>query len=96
VLVDNVTQFYAVAGTNNTANTPGSVTLANFKSYDYANKRYQLPLYVDIIIGFLSEDDARKGNLFTGAAQTNFLNRAEKRFTRRIYMQNRTGCQSVP
>jgi prepilin-type N-terminal cleavage/methylation domain-containing protein len=83
IFVDNITQFYVLANGNN----------ANFKS---STVPVQLPSYVDILIGFLSEDDARKAQYLTGSAQTNFLNKAEKRFTRRVYMQNRTGYLPVP
>ncbi len=83
VLVDNITQFYVLANGNN----------PNFKS---SNVPVQLPAYVDILIGFLSEDDARKAQYLASDVQTNFLNKAEKRFTRRVYLQNRTGYQPVP
>lgn len=83
VFVDNITQFYVVADGNN----------ATFKSYSYTPNR--LPDYVDIVIGFLSEDDARKAQLLSGAARLNYVTKAEKRFTRRIYMQNRVGYLPV-
>lgn len=83
VFVDNITQFYVLANGNN----------ANFKS---STAPVGLPNYVDILIGFLSEDDARKAQYLSSNALTNFLNKAEKRFTRRVYLQNRTGYLPVP
>jgi len=83
VMVDNITQFYVEANGNN-----------SFKSSNLTPN--QLPTYVDLIIGFLSEVDARKAQFLTGSTQTNYLNHAEKRFTRRIYLQNRTGYLPVP
>ncbi|MCX7008410.1 MAG: type II secretion system protein [Kiritimatiellaeota bacterium] len=83
VFVDHITQFYVVANGNN----------ANYRSNLQTPKA--LPQYVDIIIGFLSEDDARKASFLTGTAQLNYVTKAEKRFTRRIYMQNRTGYLPV-
>jgi hypothetical protein len=55
-----------------------------------------LPDYVDVVIGFLSEDDARKARMLTGVAQQNYVTKAEKRFTRRVYMQNRVGYLPLP
>ena len=92
VLVDNISQFYVAVGTNGTANP-----IQSFKSYNFSPRtQYHLPNYVDIMIGFLSEDDARKARWLTNNALTNYLNKVEKRFTRRIYMENRTGYQPVP
>ena len=82
VMVDNLTQFYVMVNSNTT--------------FSSANAPYQLPGYVDLFIGFLSEDDMRKLSYLSGATRTAFLNKSEKRFTRRIYMQNRVGCVPVP
>ena len=86
VFVDHITQFYVVAN--------GNVT--SYSSNLQTPKA--LPQYVDIIIGFLTEDDARKANFMSGnlSVQAHFLAKAEKRFTRRVYLQNRAGYLPLP
>ncbi len=87
IFVDNITQFYVVAYRRGTS-------YANYRSYTPANQH--LPEYVDIVIGLLSEDDARKASFLPPAMQTNYTAKVEKRFTRRVYLPNRTGYIPVP
>jgi prepilin-type N-terminal cleavage/methylation domain-containing protein len=87
VIVDNISQFYVVAYRRNTA-------YVNYQSYGVVPQ--SLPDYVDVVIGFLSEDDARRARMLTGGAQQSYVTKAEKRFTRRVYMQNRVGYLPLP
>jgi prepilin-type N-terminal cleavage/methylation domain-containing protein len=84
VFVDHISQFYVVVNGG----------LPNYNSPP-STPPQPLPQYVDLIIGFLSEEDARKASLMSPSLQINYVATVEKRFTRRVYLQNRTGYLPV-
>ncbi|TAN37050.1 MAG: prepilin-type N-terminal cleavage/methylation domain-containing protein [Verrucomicrobia bacterium] len=50
---------------------------------------HTLPLFVDIYLGLLSDENARKAALLSGSAQAGFVTQNEKRFVQRVYFMNR-------
>lgn len=62
--------------------------MANGLDQEYFSNQHQhqLPRYVDILLGLLSEEDARKAALMSGSAQDDFIKRNEKRFWRRVFL----------
>ncbi|MDA1088505.1 MAG: prepilin-type N-terminal cleavage/methylation domain-containing protein [Verrucomicrobia bacterium] len=102
VLAENITAlaFYAPPATS------GGPPRLTYDSTDAANSN-QLPLYVDVVLELLSDEDAqRAAQLESRAAQSgnpqlkqqmvNFVDKNSRRYTTRVYFQNRAGYRKRP
>jgi competence protein ComGF len=83
-LVTNVTGFQVSA-----YNSVGGLPLS---SWDNTN----LPVYVDISLAVIGNDDAKKFNALSGTNATGFQDRNSRRYSTRVYFNNRQGWQGRP
>ena len=86
---DNVTSFAVLCG------GPFNSYMTTYNSSTPANN-YQLPYYVDVLLGTLSEADARKAAQLVGnpTALTAFIAANEKRFIMRAYCIHRAALMA--
>jgi prepilin-type N-terminal cleavage/methylation domain-containing protein len=96
LIAENVTAFYceATVFTSPTTTASGLTTTNTYESLaprisgiDATNT---LPHYVDVMLEMLSESDARQLQK-TGGDKRAFIEKRARRFTTRIYFNNRTG-----
>jgi prepilin-type N-terminal cleavage/methylation domain-containing protein len=78
-LIDNVSAFKVMVDGSD----------ATWQSDVNAVPLHALPRFVDIYLGLLSEQNARKAALLSGPAQASFVTQNEKRFVQRVYFMNR-------
>jgi prepilin-type N-terminal cleavage/methylation domain-containing protein len=90
--VENVVDFSMVAypTTNELIQSAG---VPEYDSQGYGNK---LPVCLDIYVEVLSADDMVKYNQLGGGSKTDFKNRNGRRYTTRVFFNNRTGWQARP
>jgi len=85
IFAENITAFKVMINGTNSPYMSDTVTPPV--------NRHKLPYFADIYLGVLSDDDARKAALLSGAEQQNFVTRNERRFVQRVYFRNR---DSIP
>ncbi len=86
-LAGDPTHIYGGGQTNEVARN-----ITTFEVYKLANyTKYELPPYVDVVIGFLSDQDAVRVRLLPSAQQTAFVVAHEQRFTTRVAVPNSMG-----